>query len=159
MVQVRGVLLREVSLPPAVVAAINEKMVQYEVSLEYQFRVDREKLEAERKRIEAAGIRDFQLIVGNGLTEPYLRWKGIDATLRLAESPGSRTVIIGGKDGLPLILNQSGTPDIPTGPPRDASLPPSLSPLPNALTLANPPVAPVLPPPTTARSGNGGAVR
>jgi hypothetical protein len=85
-------------------------MIQHQAALEYVYRLDRERLEAQRKRIEATGIRDFQQIVGANLTEPYLRWLGIDATLRLAQSPGSRLVIVGGRDGLPVILNPPADP-------------------------------------------------
>jgi regulator of protease activity HflC (stomatin/prohibitin superfamily) len=65
----------------------------------------KERQEAERKRIEAQGIQDFQKIVSQGLTDQLLRWKGIEATRSLAESKNSKTIIVGGKDGLPLILN------------------------------------------------------
>lgn len=70
-----------------------------------EFIITREKQEAERKRIEAQGIADFQRIVSEGISEPLLRWKGIEATNKLAESGNSKVVVIGsGKDGLPLIL-------------------------------------------------------
>ncbi len=70
-----------------------------------EFVIQREKQEADRKRIEAQGIADFQRIVSDGISEPLLRWKGIEATNKLAESSNSKVVVIGaGKDGLPLIL-------------------------------------------------------
>jgi regulator of protease activity HflC (stomatin/prohibitin superfamily) len=75
-----------------------------------QFVLVKEKQEAERKRIEAQGVQDFQKIVSQGLSEQYLRWKGIEATRVLAESPNSKIVIVGGRDGLPLILNTGPTP-------------------------------------------------
>lgn len=111
MIELHDVLLRSITLPPDLQAAIERKMVQYQVSQEYAFRIERERLEAERKRIEAGGIRDFQQIVGANLTEQYLRWRGIDATLHLAQSPGSRLVVIGGRDGLPVILNTPSGPE------------------------------------------------
>jgi regulator of protease activity HflC (stomatin/prohibitin superfamily) len=67
--------------------------------------LNKEKLEAERKKIEARGIADFQAIVTLGISEQLLRWKGIEATEKLASSPNTKVIIIGGKDGLPLILN------------------------------------------------------
>ena len=70
-----------------------------------RFVLDRERQEADRKRIEAEGIRDFQSIVSEGINENLLRWKGIEATENLANSPNAKIVIVGGKDGLPLILN------------------------------------------------------
>jgi prohibitin 1 len=149
IIQLREVLLRGVTLPPALEGAINEKMIQAQVSQEYQFRVDRERLEAERKRIEATGIRDFQAIVGSNLTEAYLRWTGIQATLHLAESPGSRTVIIGGREGLPLILNQPSGPDGNPGPAPDTGLLPSLLPRASPSVLDSPPLPLIQPPETT----------
>lgn len=67
--------------------------------------LDKERQEAERKRIEAQGIQDFQRIISQGLSEPLLRWKGIETTRALAESANSKLIIAGGRDGLPLILN------------------------------------------------------
>jgi len=67
----------------------------------------KEKQEAERKRIEAQGIQDFQRIVSQGISEQLLKWKGIEATEKLALSNNAKVVIVGGKDGLPVILNTS----------------------------------------------------
>ncbi len=105
-------LLYGIELPATVVDAINRKAEQYYVAEEYKFRLEREKKESERKRIEAAGIRDFQQIVSTGISDSYLRWRGVEATLQLAQSTNSKVVIIGGgKDGLPIILgNVDGTP-------------------------------------------------
>jgi hypothetical protein len=98
-------LLFAILLPEAIVTAINRKTEQYYISEEYKFRVEREKRESERKRIEAEGIRDFQQIVTQGgIADSYLRWRGIEATLQLSQSNNSKVVIIGGKDGLPVIL-------------------------------------------------------
>jgi hypothetical protein len=143
VITLHDVLLREVILPPALRAAIERKMVENELSQEFVFRLQRERLEAERKRIEAAGIRDFQQIVGGNLTEQYLRWRGIDATLHLAQSPGSRLVIIGGRDGLPVILNPPGGPD-PA--PADAPvIPPGLVPGPRIGSPSSLPSRPLVP--------------
>jgi len=71
-----------------------------------EFILTKEKQEAERKRIEAQGISDFQNIVAKGISEPLLRWKGIEATEKLAQSPNAKVIVIGaGKDGLPIILD------------------------------------------------------
>lgn len=99
-------LITRITLPDMIVSAIEEKLEKEQVALGYQFRLDSERLEAERKRIEATGIHDFQTIISAGLTENYLRFKGIEATLKLAESNNSKIVVIGGgKDGLPIILD------------------------------------------------------
>ena len=105
-------LVHGIELPALVVTAINRKIEQYYISEEYKFRVDRERRESERKKIEAEGIRDFQQIVSQGISDSYLRWRGIEATLQLSQSTNSKVVIIGNaKDGLPIILgNMDGAP-------------------------------------------------
>lgn len=104
-------LLYGIELPAQVVAAINRKAEQYYISEEYKFRLEREKKESERKRIEAEGIRDFQQIVSTGISDSYLRWRGIEATLQLAQSNNSKVVVIGSnKDGLPIILGNDAAP-------------------------------------------------
>ena len=116
------ILVTGIELPAAIVAAINRKTEQYYIAEEYRFRVEREKRESERKKIEAEGIRDFQQTVSQGISESYLRWRGIEATLQLSQSTNSKVVLIGsGKDGLPVILGNVDTPLPPAGgvPPSD----------------------------------------
>jgi len=115
------ILVTGIELPEAIVAAINRKTEQYYIAEEYKFRVEREKRESERKKIEADGIRDFQQTVAQGISESYLRWRGIEATLQLSQSANAKVVVIGsGKDGLPIIL---GNVDSPA--PRAGSMPAS----------------------------------
>src|SRR5947208_14727058 len=110
------ILVAGIELPAAIVAAINRKTEQYYIAEEYKFRVEREKRESERKKIEAEGIRDFQQTVSQGISESYLRWRGIEATLQLSQSTNSKVVVIGsGKDGLPIILGNVDTPAPPAG--------------------------------------------
>ncbi|HOB51706.1 MAG TPA: prohibitin family protein [Acidobacteriota bacterium] len=98
--------LRRVGLPPGLTQAIEEKLRAEQESQRMKFVLEKEKLEAERKRIEAQGISDFQNIVSKGISEQLLQWKGIEATEKLAQSANSKVVVIGsGKNGLPLILN------------------------------------------------------
>ena len=116
------ILVTGIELPAAIVTAINRKTEQYYIAEEYKFRVEREKRESERKKIEAEGIRDFQQTVSQGISESYLRWRGIEATLQLSQSTNSKVVLIGsGKDGLPVILGNVDTPLPPAGgvPPSD----------------------------------------
>jgi regulator of protease activity HflC (stomatin/prohibitin superfamily) len=115
------ILVAGIELPAAIVAAINRKTEQYYIAEEYKFRVEREKRESERKKIEAEGIRDFQQTVSQGISESYLRWRGIEATLQLSQSTNSKVVVIGsGKDGLPIIL---GNVDTPAAPPAGGTPP------------------------------------
>ena len=107
-------LVYGIDLPALVVSAINRKTEQYYISEEYKFRVERERRESERKKIEAEGIHEFQQIVSQGISDSYLRWRGIEATLQLSQSTNSKVVIIGGaKDGLPIILGNLDTPPAP----------------------------------------------
>jgi|SRR5579859_19933 len=104
---VESVLLRDIQLPATLKASIESKQQAEQESLAMSFRLQKEKQEAERKRIEAAGVRDFQQIVAQGITPSLLEWKGIEATENLAKSPNAKVVVIGGgKNGLPLILGQ-----------------------------------------------------
>lgn len=72
-----------------------------------QFVLEKERQEAERKRIEAQGVADFQRIVSQGISEQLLKWKGIEATMEISRSQNAKVIVIGsGKDGLPIILGQ-----------------------------------------------------
>jgi len=106
-IKVENILLRDIQLPPTLKTSIEAKQQAEQESLAMSFRLQKEKQEAERKRIEAAGIRDFQQIVAQGISAQLLEWKGIEATETLAKSPNAKIVVIGGgKSGLPLILGQ-----------------------------------------------------
>ncbi|MFH1194126.1 MAG: prohibitin family protein [bacterium] len=97
--------LRQIVLPPRLTQSIEEKLQAEQESQRMAFVLKKEEQEADRKRIEAKGIADFQDIVTRGISENLLKWKGIEATEKLAQSQNSKVVIIGsGKDGLPVIL-------------------------------------------------------
>lgn len=99
--------LRGIVLPASLTASIEEKQKADQDNQRMEFVLQKETKEAERKRIEAKGIRDFQDIVSQGISSQLLQWKGIEATETLAKSPNAKIVIIGsGKDGLPIILGQ-----------------------------------------------------
>jgi regulator of protease activity HflC (stomatin/prohibitin superfamily) len=121
-------LLKSVVLPPPVALAIESKLRAQQMAQEYDYRLQTETKEADRKRIEAAGIRDFQstAMASGILFDQYLRFKGIEATLALAQSNNSKIVIIGGgADRLPLILDGTGRSD--GAAPGDVSARPALS--------------------------------
>jgi regulator of protease activity HflC (stomatin/prohibitin superfamily) len=102
---VENVLLRDVQLPAMLKGSIEAKQQAEQDALRMSFILQKEKQEAERKRIEAQGIADFQKIVAAGISPQLLEWKGIEATEKLAASSNAKIVIIGNpKNGLPLVL-------------------------------------------------------
>ena len=104
-VQLNLVLIRSIKLPPTIKEAVESKLKQEQLALEYEFKLERAKQEAERQRIEAEGKATANRIISASLTEKILQEKGIEATLKLAESPNTKIVVVGNsKDGLPLIL-------------------------------------------------------
>lgn len=104
-VEVQSVLLRDIQLPQMLKGSIEAKQQAEQDSLRMAFILQKEKQEADRKRIEAQGIRDFQTTVAQGISQQLLEWKGIEATERLAASTNAKVVIIGNaKNGLPLVL-------------------------------------------------------
>jgi len=97
--------LRQIKLPSRLTQSIEEKLQAEQESQRMAFILLKEEQEADRKRIEAKGIADFQNIVAKGISDQLLKWKGIEATEKLANSPNAKVIVIGsGKDGLPLIL-------------------------------------------------------
>jgi len=102
---IEAVLLRDVQLPPMLKGSIEAKQQAEQDALRMNFILQKEKQEAERKRIEAQGIADFQKIVAQGISPQLLEWKGIEATEKLAASNNAKIVIVGNtKNGLPLVL-------------------------------------------------------
>jgi regulator of protease activity HflC (stomatin/prohibitin superfamily) len=103
---VENVLLRDLQLPESLKHAIEAKQQAQQEAQRMEFVLQREKQEAERKRVEAAGIKDFQDIVSQGISDKLLQWKGIEATLELVKSQNSKVIIVGNsKNGLPLIYS------------------------------------------------------
>ena len=103
---VENILLRDLQLPETLKQAIEAKQQAQQEAQRMEFVLQRERPEAERKRVEAAGIKDFQDIVTQGISEKLLEWKGIEATMELARSGNSKIVVIGNsRNGLPLIFS------------------------------------------------------
>ncbi len=111
-------LIKRMSLPDTIRAAIERKLSAEQLSLQYDYILIKEKKEAERKRVEATGIRDFQRLAGEGgMFGQYLNFYGIEATLELAKSTNSKTIIMGNRDnGLPLMFNLPATDPVPGAP-------------------------------------------
>ena len=100
-----AILIRDVTLPQTLRTAIEQKLKQEQESLEYEFKIDKARKEAERKEIEAKGISEFQKIVTRTITPQLLKWKGIEATQEISNSPNAKVVVIGNGEGdLPIIL-------------------------------------------------------
>src|ERR1700688_2994277 len=162
-IQLLDTLVLGIELPPAIVAAINRQTEQYYQIQEYKFRVEREAQESKRKQIEANGIAAFQRTVSQGISDSYLRWRGIEATLALAQSPNTKIVIIGNsKDGLPIILGNVDSPASPVLGPKPAEgqtapgdRPPATSPPPPSTPPAGSSSA--APPPDTPAGGAAAA--
>jgi len=150
-IQILDTLVLSIELPPEIVAAINRQTEQYYMIQEYKFRVQREAEESKRKQIEADGIAAFQKTVSKGISDSYLRWRGIEATLALARSSNTKIVIIGsGKDGLPIILGN----DVPAAP---AATPPAGAigaPPPSAFMPSTPPPSTLVPGPPPPVGGS-----
>jgi regulator of protease activity HflC (stomatin/prohibitin superfamily) len=107
-IQLNEILVRDVTLPPTIKDAIERKLRQEQESLEYEFRLVTAKKEAEKVTIEAQGKADANRILSASLTDKILQDKGIDATLKLSESPNTKVIVVGGGDsGLPLILGNN----------------------------------------------------
>ena len=107
-IQLNEVLVRDVTLPDTIKEAIERKLKQEQESLEYEFRQVTAQKEAEKVRIEAQGKADANRILSASLTDKILQDKGIEATMKLAESNNSKVVVIGsGKNGLPIILGNN----------------------------------------------------
>ncbi len=108
---VENVLLRDLQLPDTLKHAIEAKQQAQQEAQRMEFVLQREKQEAERKRVEAAGIKDFQDIVTQGISEKLLEWKGIEATMELVKSQNAKVIVVGNaKNGLPLIYSGDNKP-------------------------------------------------
>jgi prohibitin 1 len=104
---IESILLRDIQLPTTLKSSIEAKQQAEQDALAMNFKLQKETQEAQRKRIEAQGIRDFQQIVAQGISPQLLEWKGIEATENLSKSANTKVVVIGNsKNGLPLILGQ-----------------------------------------------------
>ena len=104
-----AILIRDVTLPQTLRTAIEQKLKQEQEALEYDFKIQKARKEAERKQIEANGISEFQKIVNRTITPQLLKWKGVEATQEISKSQNSKVIVIGNGDGdLPIILGGGG---------------------------------------------------
>jgi regulator of protease activity HflC (stomatin/prohibitin superfamily) len=114
LILLQDLLISRIVLPETVQAAINAKLREAQRAQEYNYRLAAERDEAERQAIKAEGIRRFNDTVGGSLSKSLLTLRGIEATEALALSSNSKVIVVGGSQGLPLILN-TGDSAIPSG--------------------------------------------
>lgn len=110
-VLIQGFVVKSITLPEVLREAIERKLIAEQDYLRYKYILLEAQQEARRKTIEGEGIKAYQTLVNENMTQNFLRYEGIQATKELATSPNAKVVVIGGKDGLPVILNA----DSPTG--------------------------------------------
>lgn len=125
MIRYQEVVVRQIALPASITAAIEAKLAAEQKAASYEFLLASERLEAERRRIQAIGLRNFYAIVQSSLTDRLLTWRGIEATVELSKSPNTKIVVVGGnRDQLPLILGSDITRS-------DQNQEPSVTPIPS----------------------------
>jgi regulator of protease activity HflC (stomatin/prohibitin superfamily) len=103
---IEAVLIKSIVLPKNLSAAIEEKLQAEQQALRMEFILQQEKMEAQRKRVEAEGIRDAQKIIAEGLDAKILQFKSIEAFLELAKSPNSKVIISDGD--MPVLVPSEG---------------------------------------------------
>ncbi|RUT80022.1 prohibitin family protein [Ancylomarina longa] len=107
-IEMSQLLIRAINLPDQIKQAIENKLTQEQEALAYRFKLEKERSEAERKRIAAEGEAKANKIINSSLTNELLKMRGIEATIELSKSPNSKVIVIGsGKSGMPLILGNN----------------------------------------------------
>ncbi|KAF7770036.1 hypothetical protein PCIT_a2983 [Pseudoalteromonas citrea] len=112
-ITVDEVMVIDIDLPDKIENVIQDKLRQQQLSLAYGYRIQREEQEAERKRVEAEGIRRYNAIIDQSISGNILKWQGIQATAQIATSANSKVIMIGpDKNSLPVILNAEPSPAV-----------------------------------------------
>lgn len=131
-IMIHGFVVKSITLPEVLRKAIEDKLVAEQNYLRYNYLLLEATQEAKRKAIEGQGIQLYQELVNRHMTQDFLRYEGIKATRDLAASPNAKIVVVGGRDGLPLILNTETQPGVA------APASPAATPAPAAKTPARP---------------------
>jgi len=100
---IEAVLMKSITLPKGLYAAIESKLQAEQEAQQMKFILQREEKEAERKRIEATGIRDAQLIIKEGITEGNIQWKSLEVLKEISMSPNAKLILTDGKT--PVLIN------------------------------------------------------
>jgi regulator of protease activity HflC (stomatin/prohibitin superfamily) len=136
-VLINSIVVKSISLPDRINQAIENKLAEEQATQRYKYTLEKTYQEVKRLVLEAEGVRLYQQAINQGLTDNFLRYEGIVATRQLAASPNAKLVVVGGRDGLPLILNPdaaltgqdaaaSANAPPPESEPRPAGVKPSL---------------------------------
>ncbi|MEO8583157.1 MAG: prohibitin family protein, partial [Flavitalea sp.] len=102
--QLENLLIRNITLPQSVKATIEQKINAEQDAQKMQFVLQKERQEADRKRVEAQGIADYQRIISESLTDKQLQYESIKAQLEIAKSANAKVIILG-KSNTPVILD------------------------------------------------------
>jgi prohibitin 1 len=95
--------MKNISLPSGLARAVEEKLEAEQIAQRMEFMLDREKLEAQRKIIEAKGVRDSQKIISEGLSDKIIKWQSIEAFRELSKSPNAKIIMTNGES--PMMIN------------------------------------------------------
>ncbi len=102
---IESVLLKSITLPPGLYAAIESKLEAEQIAQRMQFELQREKLEAERKMIEAKGVSESQKVLSQGLTNEIIQLRSLEVLEKLSTSPNAKVIITDGK--APVLINEN----------------------------------------------------
>lgn len=102
---VQAVLLKNIQLPAGLARAVEEKLEAEQDAQRMEFLLDREKKEAQRKIIEAQGIRDYQKIISEGLNDQIIKWQSLEVFKHLSQSPNSKIIITNGD--VPMLIDDN----------------------------------------------------
>ena len=103
---IEAVLLKNIQLPPGLYMAVENKLEAEQEAQRMEFVLQRERMEAQRRKVEAEGIRDAQMILQEGINPQIIQWQSIEAFKALANSPGSRVIITDGN--APFLIEDPG---------------------------------------------------
>jgi len=109
-IEIEAVLLKSIQMPASLARAIEQKLEAEQQAQRMEFVLQEEKREAERKRIQAEGVRDAQQIITDGLNPMILQFKSIEAFLELAKSPNTKIIISDGD--MPMMMDENGAKPI-----------------------------------------------
>lgn len=121
-IEIEAVLLKSIQMPPALARAIEAKLEAEQNAQRMQFVLQQEEQEAQRKRIQAEGVRDAQNIISQGLDPMLLQFKAIEAFMELSKSPNAKVIITDGK-GLPMMIDPINMGDTNSRPASQSSTP------------------------------------